>query len=168
MRKTRSCRSRGMRGGVVAPHRFLGGLSPVILRHHSGWNRTGSAERIVARASFRRNGLRTLQELHRSNRCRNCDYPANTDHNMTPGARLRTKTVLLWRKLNQLFLSNQYPNGGSLESILFAKLVFEKAEVGGSDIVRVADKQCEDRWLCRDLGHEGRLGDLRRLAFPHW
>ena len=121
----------------------------------------------MARASFRRNGLRTLQELHRSDRCRKRDYPANTDHNVTPLAQLRTKTLLQWRKLNQLFLSNQHANRSSLESIFLAELVFEKAEVGGRDIVRMADKQRKDRWLCRDLGHEGRLGDLRWFAFPY-
>lgn len=95
---------------------------------------------IVARASFRRNGLRTAQELHRSDGCRKRDYPANIDHNVTPWARLRTKTVLQWQKLNQLFLPNQHANRGSLESILLAELVLEKAEVGGRDIVRMADK----------------------------
>ena len=86
---------------------------------------------------------------------------------MTPWARLRTKTVLWWRKLNQLFLPNQHANRGALESILLAELVLEKAEIGGRDIVRMADKQCKNRWLCCDLGHEGRLGDLRRFAFAH-
>ena len=75
--------------------------------------------------------------------------------------------VLWWRKLNQLFLPNQHANRGSLESIFLAELVFEKAEIGGRDIVRMTDKQRKDRWLCRDLGHEGRFGDLRRFAFAH-
>ena len=121
----------------------------------------------MARASFRRNGLRTVQELHRSYGCRKRDFPTNIDHNVTPWARLRTKTVLQWQKLNQLFLPNQHANRGSLESILLAELVLEKAEIGGRDIVRVTDKQRKDRWLCRDLSYEGGLGDLRRFTFPH-
>ena len=121
----------------------------------------------MARASFRRNGLRTLQELHRSDRCRKRDYPANTDHNVTPWAGLRTKTVFQWRKLNQLFLSNQHANRSSLEPVFLAELIFEKAEIGGRDIVRVTDKQRKDWRLCCNLGHEGRFGDLRRFAFAH-
>ena len=68
---------------------------------------------------------------------------------------------------NPLFLPNQHADRGSLESIFFADLVLEKAEVGRRDIVRVTDKQRKDRWLCRHLGHEGRLGDLRRFAFAY-
>ena len=80
---------------------------------------------------------------------------------------MRTKTVMWWQKLNQLFLANQHANRGSLESIFLAKLILEKAEIGGRDIVRVTDKQGKDRRLCCDLGHEGRFGDLRRFAFAH-
>ena len=69
--------------------------------------------------------------------------------------------------MNRLFLSNQHANRGSLESILLAELVLEKAEVGRRDIVRVTDKQRKDRWLCRHLGHKGRFGDLRWFAFAH-
>ena len=75
--------------------------------------------------------------------------------------------VLWWRKLNQLFFSNQHANRSSLESIFLAELVFEKAEVGGRDIVRVTDKQRKDRRLCCDLCHEGRFCDLRRFAFTY-
>ena len=67
-----------------------------------------------------------------------------------------------------LFLSNHYANRGSFESILLAELILEKAQVGGCNIVRVPDKQRKDRRLCRNLGHKGRFGNLRRLAFSHW
>src|SRR4026208_246015 len=77
-----------------------------------------------------------------------------------------TKMVLSWQKLNKLFFADQHTNRSSLESIFLAELVFEKTEIGGRDVVRMADKQRKDRGLCRDLSHEGRLGDLRRFAFP--
>jgi hypothetical protein len=35
------------------------------------------------RVLIRDNGLRTVQELHRSDRCRKRDYPTNTDYNVT-------------------------------------------------------------------------------------
>src|SRR6267378_4350531 len=96
---------------------------------------------IVARMSFRGNALRPVQELHPWQGCRKRDYPANTEHNVTTRIRLRTKMVSWWRKLNRLLLPNQHANRGSLESIFLAELVFEKAEVGRRDIVRVTDKQ---------------------------
>src|SRR5688572_122895 len=100
-------------------------------------------------------------------RCRKRDYLANTEYNVTRNSNVRTKMVSEWRKLNQLLLPNQHANRSSLESILLAELILEKAEVRGRDIVRVTNKQRKDRWLCCDLGHEGRFGDLRRFAFAY-
>ena len=81
-----------------------------------------------------------MQELHRRARCRKLVYPANTDHNVALRTRSCTNRVEERRKLNQLFLSNQHANRGSLESIILAELVLEKTEIGGRDIVRVTDK----------------------------
>src|SRR4029079_18285351 len=166
-RKIQSCRSRWKREGVVASHLFRWGLPPRILRHHSEERGFGSAEMVVAPMSFPRNVFRTVQESHLRRECGRCDFPANTECKVTHRTRLRTKMVLWWRKLNQLFFSNQHANRSSLESIFLAELVFEKAEVGGRDIVRVTDKQRKDRRLRRHLGHKGRFGDLRRFAFTY-
>ena len=167
MRKRQSCLSRGKREGSVVLYLFRGGPSRPILSHDAAGNWLGSAEMIVARMSFQGNAFRTVQELHQWQGHRKRDYLANIEYNVTPRTRLRTKTVSWWRKLNRLFFPNQHANRGSLESIFLAELVFEKAEIGGRNIVRVPDKQRKDRWLCRDLGHEGRFGDLRRFAFAH-
>ena len=64
---------------------------------------------------------------------------------------IRISPLVEFGSPNPLFLPNQHANRGSLESILLAELVLEKAEVGRRDIVRVTDKQRKDRWLCRDL-----------------
>ncbi len=132
MRKARSCLSRRKRGEV--------GVVCLVRKQRSEKSRLGSAEMIAALISFRRNGYGTLQELHRSSECRKLDNPACTDYNAMPWARLRTKTVWWWQKLNRLFLANEHTNRGSLESIFLAELVLEKAEVGGGDIVRMTDK----------------------------
>lgn len=42
--------------------------------------------------------------------------------------------------MDRLFFANEQANGGSLESIFLADLVFEKAEIGRGDVVRVADE----------------------------
>ena len=62
-------------------------------------------EMIAPRMSFRGNGFPTVQELHRSDSCRKCDYPANTDCNVATGASLCTKTVSGWQKMNPLISS---------------------------------------------------------------
>ena len=136
--------------------------------HQSAESDLGSAELIVAYRSFRENILRVLQELHPNLRCKKDNYPANTDHNASLRGSLRTIRVEERRKLDHaLFLSNQYANRGPLESVLLAELVLEETQVGGRDIVRMPDEQSKGRWLCRNLGHEGRFGDLRRFAFSH-
>ena len=167
MKKIRSYPNRVRRGGVAASPVFCGGSSGLFLRHHSAKSWHGSVKMIVARVSFLRNAFRTVQELHPWQGCRKCDYPANTDNNVVSSVRSRTNKVEERRKLNLLFLPNQHPNRSPLESIILAESVLEKAEIGGRDIVRMAHKQRKDRWLCCNLGHEGRLGDLRRFAFSH-
>ena len=92
MRKTRSCLSRGKSRGV--------GVLSLVRKQRSEKRRLGFAEMIAARISFRRNGLGTVQELHRSGDCRKLDNPAYTDYNAMPWVRLRTKTVTGWQKLN--------------------------------------------------------------------
>jgi hypothetical protein len=107
MMKTQSCQTLGKREGIVASHLFLGGPFRPILRYYSAGRWLGSAEMIVARRSFRGNAFRTVQELHLWQRCRKYEYPANTEHNVTPRIGLRTKMVSWWRKLNQPALSTR-------------------------------------------------------------
>jgi hypothetical protein len=76
MRKARSCLSR-RKGGERT-------VSSLLREPHSERRYPGFAEAIVARISFPRNGLGTVQESHRSECDRKCDYPADTDSNVTP------------------------------------------------------------------------------------
>src|SRR4029077_13797880 len=100
---------------------------------------------IVAPRSFSGNVLRTVQESHLLRECGRCDFPANSECKVTRRTRLRTKMVLWWRKLNQLFFSNQHANRSSLEPVFLAELIFEKAEIGGRGIFRVSAKQSKNR-----------------------
>jgi len=54
-----------------------------------------------------------------------------------------------------LFLSDEQANGRTGKTIGLTELVFQEAKVGGGDVIRMADKESEDRWLDRHLGDKG-------------
>ena len=71
------------------------------------------------------------------------------------------------QKLFELLLPGEDAKRGAGESILLSESVFEKAQVGGSDVLRMADEQGEDGRLRGDLGDKRGLGDLGGFPFSN-
>src|SRR5687768_9304976 len=66
-----------------------------------------------------------------------------------------------------LFFPHEKTERSTRKPIRLTKLVFEKAEVGCRDVIRMADEKGKHRWLDRDLSDERGFGDLRRFSLSY-
>ena len=80
---------------------------------------------------------------------------------------MNVQTSLIGGRNCPLFLSDEKANRGTGKTIGLTQLVFQEAKIGGCNVVRMANKECEDRGLHRHLGYKGRFGDLGRFAYQN-
>ena len=65
----------------------------------------------------------------------------------------------------RLLFPDEKAHGCARKSVGRADLVLEEAKIRSGDILRMADEECKDRRVDRDLGHERGGRDLRGLPF---